>query len=265
MELTSLSNPRVKQWSQLLDKKYRDKQEQFIIEGIHVVKEALVSSAPIRTIVYDQAIGIPIELQGLGLSTIEWIAANESIIRKCTDAQHPQPVFAIVDKLRWESSSLLKLPNALIVVVDGVQDPGNLGTIIRSADAVQASGVFIGRGTVDIYNPKTLRSTMGSIFHLPVIEVDLSELLQDARRDEIQLISTSLQAEQCFYDCDFTKPSWIIVGNEAAGVSTETERWVNEKVIIPMPGQAESLNVAMAATVLLYEALRQRHYTRREA
>lgn len=265
MELTSLSNPRVKQWSQLLEKKYRDKQEQFIIEGIHVVKEALVSSAPIRTIVYDQASGIPTELQGLGSSTIEWISANESIIRKCTDAQRPQPVFAIVDKLGWDSSSLLNLPNALIIVVDGVQDPGNLGTIIRSADAVQASGVFIGKGTADVYNPKTVRSTMGSIFHLPVIEVDLSEVLQEGVRDKIQLVSTSLQADQCFYDCDFTKPTWIIVGNEAAGVSAATEQWVNEKVIIPMPGKAESLNVAMATTVLLYEALRQRHYTRREA
>lgn len=112
---------------------------------------------------------------------MEWIGVTAAIIAKCTDAKTPQPVFAIARKNRGELEPLLTEERSLVVVLDGVQDPGNVGTIIRSADAVGANGVIVGLGCADIYNPKVIRSTMGSLFHLPVIEGDLADILPQAK------------------------------------------------------------------------------------
>ncbi|MBD8499169.1 RNA methyltransferase [Paenibacillus sp. CAU 1523] len=268
MTISSVSNPRVKQWAQLQDRKFRNREGRYIAEGIHLVQEALRSGAPVESVVFDQERGLPPELTsylketGTGASAepIEWIAVTDAVIRKCTDAETPQSVFAVMRKPELNWRQLFEAKQALVVVVDGVQDPGNLGTIIRSADAVGATGVLIGRGTVDVYNSKTVRSTMGSMFHFPVVEGDLLELLPEAKEQGVCVVSTSLQAEHSCYSFDFCQPTWLVVGNEGKGVSPQVQSLVDESVIIPMQGQAESLNVAMATTVLLYEAMRQRHY-----
>lgn len=260
-EITSLHNPRVKQWQQLLDKKGRDRLNKFIVEGTHLVQEALQAKVHIECIVYSLDRGIPMELKEMGASSsLEWIGVSEAVLVKCTDTFTPQAVFAIVHKLQWDVQTLLDQENSLVVVIDGIQDPGNLGTIIRSADAVQAAGVLIGKGSVDLYNLKTVRATMGSLFHVPLVEGDLRQMLPLARQQSIQIIHTSLQAQRSCYDLNFNQATWFVVGNEAQGVSGEVLPFIDHSVIIPMHGQTESLNVAMAATVLLYEALRQRHY-----
>jgi RNA methyltransferase, TrmH family len=261
MEISSVNNPRVKEWSQLLERKYRDKLSLYIIEGVHLVQEALKNEVDVQTVAYSLDRGIPEELRELSGSAsrrLEWVGVSETVLAKCTDAQTPQPVFAVVRKSTVSAESLLGLAESLVVVVDGVQDPGNLGTIIRSADAIGAAGVILGGGTVDLYNPKTVRSTMGSMFHLPVVSADLPPLLRRAREQGIQLVGTSLQATATCYETDFRPSTWIVVGNEGKGVSPEVAELVTRNVIIPIPGKAESLNVAMATTVLLYEALRQR-------
>jgi TrmH family RNA methyltransferase len=264
--LSSVQNDRVKQWASLLDKKYRDRSGQFLIEGVHLVLEALRGTADVTTIVYDTERGIPPELKleretndseaTLGL---EWVQASRSVMSKCTGTDTPPPVFAILSKLSVDKEALYRI-NGLVVVLDGVRDPGNAGTIIRSADAVGADAVILGKGCVDLYNPKTVRSTMGSLFHLPIIEGDLKELLPQAKAKGIKLIGTSLQAKHTCYGYDWTQSTWLLMGSESEGLSPEVRKLVDESVIIPMVGQAESLNVAMAATVLLYESLRQRAY-----
>ncbi|WP_054028261.1 TrmH family RNA methyltransferase [Bacillus sp. FJAT-28004] len=264
--LSSVQNDRVKQWASLLDKKYRDRSGQFLIEGVHLVLEALRGTADVTTIVYDTERGIPPELKleretndseaTLGL---EWVQASRSVMSKCTGTDTPPPVFAILSKLSVDKEALYR-KNGLVVVLDGVRDPGNAGTIIRSADAVGADAVILGKGCVDLYNPKTVRSTMGSLFHLPIIEGDLKELLPQAKAKGIKLIGTSLQAKHTCYGYDWTQSTWLLMGSESEGLSPEVRELVDESVIIPMVGQAESLNVAMAATVLLYESLRQRAY-----
>jgi RNA methyltransferase, TrmH family len=276
MEISSVHNPRVKEWAQLSERKHRDKQSLFVVEGTHLVQEALRHGAKIQVIAYSIERGIPEELRewydegevaeaapgnATPKSRVEWIGVSEAVLAKCTDTQTPQPVFAVVGKSEHGIDALLRLEGSLVVVVDGVQDPGNLGTIIRSADAVGADGVLLGRGTVDLYNPKTVRSTMGSLFHLPIIEVELPELLSQASERGIQVLGTSLQASSTCYEADLRPATWIIVGNEGRGVSPEVSNIVTRNVIIPIPGHAESLNVAMATTVLLYEALRQRRFT----
>ncbi|OBZ16071.1 RNA methyltransferase [Bacillus sp. FJAT-26390] len=265
--ISSLQNEKVKQWASLLDKKYRDRSGQFLIEGVHLVLEALKGNADVTTIVYDTERGIPAELMAeretndsaatLGL---EWVQASRAVMSKCTGTDTPPPVFAILSKLSADKTALFR-KKGLVVVLDGVRDPGNAGTIIRSADAVGADAVILGKGCVDLYNPKTVRSTMGSLFHLPIMEADLKVLLPEAKAKGIKLIGTSLQAKHTCYGYDWTQSTWLLMGNESEGLSHPVRELVDESVIIPMVGQAESLNVAMAATVLLYESLRQRSYS----
>lgn len=257
--ITSVQNAKVKQWAALLDKKHRDRSGTYLIEGVHLILEAAASGAELECIVFDEERGIPAELRaGAGaLVSCEWIAAAPPILAKCTGTSTPPPIFAVVAK-RSDSPEPLYDSQALVVVLDGVSDPGNVGTIIRSADAVGASAVVLGAGCADLYNPKTVRSTMGSLFHLPVLHADLRELLPEGKRRGMRLFGTSLQAEHSCYGCDWTGPTWLIMGNESKGLSPEAEQLVDETVRIPMRGKAESLNVAMATTVLLYEALRQR-------
>lgn len=259
--ITSVHNPRVKEWAGLLERKGRQKQGKFLLEGVRLVEEALKSHAPVETVLYSADRGIPAELARYAHDDArEWLAVSEAVLAKCCDADTPQGVVAVVRKSPVGALEAAAAPNALVVAVDGVQDPGNLGTIIRSADAAGATAVVLGRGTVDLYNPKTLRATMGSLFHLPVIEADLPSVLQKLPADRLQVIGTSLQAKESCYETDFTRPTWLIFGNEGAGVSPQVAAFVRRSVRIPMPGRAESLNVAMAATVLLFEAARQRAF-----
>ncbi|KKC49358.1 MULTISPECIES: TrmH family RNA methyltransferase [Paenibacillus] len=258
--LTSTSNSRVKAWTALLDAKGRKRSGQFLAEGVHMVKEALLCGASVGTIVYDAGRGMPAELEPLLRdSSAELVPASAAVMAKCTGTDSPPPVFAVVDKPSHDEAALHK-PDALVVVLDAVRDPGNAGTIIRSADAAGADAVILGRGCVDLYNPKTVRSTMGSLFHLPVLEMDLAEALPKARERGMLLAGTSLQAARSCYECDFTGPVWLLFGNEAEGLSPQTLNQLDLGIIIPMKGRSESLNVAMAATVVLYEALRQREH-----
>lgn len=258
--ITSLQNEKVKTMASLLEKKHRDRTGKFIVEGVHLVQEALHAGAQVDTVVFDAERGMPAELEALlQEARCELIEASHAVMAKCTGTDTPPPVFGVVAKFELDASSLFT-DGSLAVVLDGVRDPGNVGTIIRSADAAGADAVILGKGCVDLYNPKTVRSTMGSLFHLPIIEADLAALLPEAKSRGIRLVGTSLQASSTCYSYDWRRPSWLLLGNESNGLSAESLQLVDNNIIIPMRGGSESLNVAMAGTVLLYEAMRQRHY-----
>ncbi|MEK0316497.1 TrmH family RNA methyltransferase [Cohnella sp. 56] len=277
--LTSLANPRVKGWAKLSERKYRQQSGRFKLEGVHLVKEALNAGWPLEAIVFDEAHGLPEELLPYaeavdaagGGGGPEWIPASPDIIAKCSETETPQPVFAVALKRTADVAALFGADadgprggiaasgRGPVVVLDGVQDPGNVGTIVRCAAASGAAAVVLGRGTADLYNAKTLRATMGSLFRVPTIEADLAELLPEAKRRGAILYGTSLQAEASCYDADLAGGDvWLLFGNEGAGLSSDAQALVDRPIIIPMTGYAESLNVAMAATVLLFEAQRQR-------
>ncbi|WP_276358316.1 TrmH family RNA methyltransferase [Cohnella caldifontis] len=270
--ISSSSNPRVKEWAKLSERKYREREGKFLLEGIHLVKEALLADWPLAHVVYDAGVGIPEELQAFaegegdaieaGGSAPSWIPASPEVIARCTQAETPQPVFAVARKRPpADGDKLFDRESGLIVALDGVQDPGNVGTILRSASACAASAVVLGRGTADLYNPKTLRATMGALFHVPVLEGDLTKLLPEARERGMAAAGTSLQAARSCYDYDFRRGVWLVFGSEGGGMSAEVSAHVEDNLIIPMTGRAESLNVAMAATVLLFEAQRQRRFS----
>jgi TrmH family RNA methyltransferase len=149
--------------------------------------------------------------------------------------------------------------NHFLLIVDGVRDPGNLGTIIRTAHACGVNGVFLIKGTVDQFNPKVLRSAAGSIFHVPVIMLDDTEqIIIDLKKAGINVIISHLQGDKYPFNVDLKEPIAIVVGNEAFGVNPKLADICNNLVKIPMPGNAESLNVAVAAGILMYEVVRQR-------
>jgi TrmH family RNA methyltransferase len=258
-EITSAANTRVKTWASLLDKKGREREQRALVEGTHLVEEALRFHVLAETLIFDLERGIPQEVEAVLPEHLECIGVTPAILAKLTDTPSPQSVVLVIEKANHAARKMdfLYQEKALVVAIDGVQDPGNLGTIIRAADAAGATAVLVGKGSVDVYNPKVMRATMGSLFHLPVLEVDLVQTLQQAQSN-VQIIGTSLQATTSCYGADLTKPSWFVFGNEGQGISEAIQPYLNTKVIIPMPGQAESLNVAMAATILLFEAVRQR-------
>ncbi|MFD0961170.1 TrmH family RNA methyltransferase [Paenibacillus chungangensis] len=260
--IASVQNERSKLWSSLLEKKHRDRQRRFLVEGIHLITEAAKNGAAVETVVYDEERGVPEELAKVRdrlNGKTEWISASRAVMKKCTGTESPPPIFAVVVKPNWSGETLYR-SDGLVVVLDNVRDPGNVGTIIRSADAVGADAVILGKGCADLYNPKTVRSTMGSLFHLPVMEGDLLQLMPEARARGLRLVGTSLQASHNCYQYDWKQGIWLVMGNEADGVSETVEAMLDDRLIIPMKGKAESLNVAMATTVLLYEALRQRTF-----
>ncbi|MBB6734896.1 TrmH family RNA methyltransferase [Cohnella zeiphila] len=263
--IVSAANPRVKGWAKLSERKYREREGRFLIDGVHLVAEALAAGWPLEHVAYEEGLGIPPELQALAdsVSGPTWIPVSPDVIARCAGTETPQPVFAVARKKEHAPDALWAGGNGgPVVALDGVQDPGNVGTIVRSAAASGAAAIVLGRGTADLYNAKTLRATMGTLFHIPVLEADLTALLPEARKRGAKVYGTSLRAAASCYDCDLAGPgTWLVFGNEGSGLSPEVENSVDQAIIIPMTGQAESLNVAMAATVLLFESQRQRKFT----
>jgi TrmH family RNA methyltransferase len=260
--LSSASNPRVKEWAKLLERKYRDREGKFLLEGVHLVKEALDAGWPLEVVAFDESTGVLEEfenyIEGNLQGRPQWISVSPDIIAKCSETGTPQPIFAVASKRPPQKEAIFGTSLGLVAVLDGVQDPGNVGTIVRSAAASGATAVVLGKGTADLYNPKTIRATMGALFHVPVLEADLTELLPEAKRKGIAVAGTSLQASLSCYDYDFRRSVWLVFGSEGSGMSMPVSAMVDDNVIIPMTGRTESLNVAMAATILLFEAQRQR-------
>ena len=253
MIITSKDNTTIKEIKKLKEKKYR--KEKFIVEGIKMIKEALQHNADIELVVHSGKIDISSVGNILKQKNIKIIEVTENIFNTLTEVISPQGILAVVEKNI--DSKKIDYSNEFILALDGIQDPGNLGTIIRTADATNLKQIIVSKDTVDTYSPKVIRSTMGAIFRVNVIEVEnLSQELENMKKEGFKIITTSLQTNKSMYDIDYKK-SVVVIGNEANGVSEEVYKIANEKVKIPMPGKAESLNASVAAGVMMYEYVRQ--------
>jgi RNA methyltransferase, TrmH family len=255
--IESKDNSLIKEVKKLSKKKYRVESRQFIIEGFRFVEEALKSSFEVPYIfisenALDKYRDFGIEKLIQNNTKINCIKA--SLLKELCNTENPQGILAVVNNKKVNITN----KEGFYVLVDKVQDPGNMGTIIRSAHASGALGVIVTKGTVDVYNDKTLRSTMGSIFNIPIIEDDSFKIIKDLKNNGFKIIVSSLDTENNFYDVDLTGKVVICVGNEGSGISKELYELNDEKVKIPMPGGAESLNAAVAASIMMYEAVRQK-------
>lgn len=257
--ITSKDNELIKHIRKLKDKKYRDESNEYVVEGVKLVEEAVKENAKIKQIIVcedtTRTYEIPTHIM-LEIAKYECISVSDKIFNIITQVTNPQGIMAIIEKNAQNAK--IDYTQDIIVVLDDVQDPGNLGTILRTVDSIGLNQIIVSKGTADAFNSKVVRSTMGAIFRIKIIEVEnLAQAIKEMRKHHFKLMVTSLQTKNSIYDIDFNKKI-IVIGNEANGVSKEIQDMADEKAKIPMLGRTESLNVSVAAGVVMYEYVRQK-------
>lgn len=260
--ITSNTNKIIKDIKLLHNKKDRWKDKCFFVEGTRSVEQCINANSPVKYVVYSTEL-----LSDDGKNLLHEIEKKDYILHRISkelfksisDTDSPQGILAVVEFIEYSLKETLK-ENNFLVILDRVQDPGNMGTIIRTADAFGANAVIITGGCVDVYNPKTIRSTMGSIFQIPIVHIkDIRDALKELKNEGVSVIATSLDTDKYSYDIDFKSDCALVIGNEANGISDEVVALSDQKVKIPMIGLAESLNAGVASAVIMYEVLRQRN------
>ena len=282
--ISSKDNEFIKHIKKLKDKKYRDLNNEYIIEGIKIIEEAINEKANIKQVVIcddcEKTSNISKELM-YEIARYECIYVTKKIFDSLTDVSNPQGILAIVEKnavkskisniKNGEKSETIDVEEKeiiaeneidynqdIIVALDDIQDPGNLGTILRTVDSIGINQILVSKGTADSYNPKVVRSTMGAIFRVRIIECeDLENTLKEIQKHNFEIVVTSLQTKNSIYDIDYKKKV-IVIGNEANGVEPRIQKIADKKVKIPMLGKTESLNASVATGIILYEYVRQK-------
>jgi RNA methyltransferase, TrmH family len=242
--IQSDKNPQVKQWKKLQMRKERDKSGTFLVEGFHLVEEALTRKEDVEEIILSEKSEMP---PGWDYGSIPVTVVTDEISRQLADTGTTQGIFAVCSQPQQTYTS-----GKTYLLIDSVQDPGNLGTMIRTADAAGIDAVIVGKGSVDIYNPKVLRSAQGSHFHLPVLSGDLNEWIDKLDLENIPVYGTALENGVVFTEAISTESFALLVGNEGSGVNKELLAKTTQNLYIPIYGKSESLNVAVAAGILLY-------------
>lgn len=272
MAIDSASNKKIKLMESLRLRKHREREGLFRIEGVRLAEMAAESDWDLRFGFYTAELVAKERgrqlLEKLQLSCPLY-EISAALGKKVAATDTPQGIFLVAEQRKADLAELLrrvpqeagKGEQPLFVVLDGVQDPGNAGTIIRTADAVGATAVILTKGSVDAFGDKTVRATMGSLFHLPVVtDAGADEVASFAEQSGCQLLATALDEQaKPHFAVDFGRSSMIVFGNEGKGVSEALLRAAT-KVYIPMYGRAESLNVGVSSAVVLYEAVRQRRF-----
>lgn len=257
--ITSKDNELIKHIRKLKDKKYRDEYNEYVVEGIKIVEEAVKENVKIKQIIIcndtTKTYEIPTHIM-LEIAKYECIYVTDKIFNLITQVTNPQGIMAIIEKNSEKNQ--IDYTQDIILVLDDVQDPGNLGTILRTADSIGLNQIVVSKGTADAFNSKVVRSTMGTIFRIKIIETqDLIQTIKEMKKHHFKLMVTSLQTENSIYDINFNKKI-IVIGNEANGVSKEIQDMADEKAKIPMFGRTESLNASVAAGIVMYEYVRQK-------
>ena len=248
--IESKENSLFKNIKKLKERKNRSKEKKYIIEGFRLVEEGFKAGADIECLVIEEGN----EQKANEYLTVSKIyLMKKSLFGQLIATENTQGVLAVVKM----NDSTEEIKGDFYLLCDKVQDPGNLGTIIRTAHAAGVSGIILTKGTVDIYNDKTIRSTMGSVFYLPIIYDNDLSFLKKLKEDGFSLVTTSLQESKDFFQEDLRGKVILGVGNEGNGISDEIFAMADKKVKIPMPGGAESLNVAVASSIILFEKVRQ--------
>ena len=275
--ISSKDNKRIKYLRSLLEKgSARKKNRQFIVEGIKLVDEALeygkVCEIILSESLYEEIISGGLIKNALladnGKNLIDYVnddnsttVVSDAVFKTVSETINPQGVVAVVTMPEYEilneeflAQTYNKTGKIKLLILEDTADPGNLGTIMRTAEAAGVTGVIMGRGTVDIFNPKVVRSTMGSIFRLPFIYVeDVRETIRELKKYGISFYAAHLKGKQSYKDVKYSDKAGILIGNEARGLSPETAELADIYIIIPMQGKVESLNAAVAAALMMYE------------
>jgi TrmH family RNA methyltransferase len=259
--VTSRANPRVKQLRAAFAGNARLSGGLVAIEGEHLLQEALRSGLPIKTIFLSERIDPPAWLP----RAVELLYLADEAFSSAVDTQHTQGIAALLIPPRWEIDSAfaanIRSPVPLLLIAESLQDPGNLGTLIRSAEAFGATAVFTTPGTVSEWNQKALRASAGSVFRVPVIAATHADIAALKSRGLRLLAAVADDSAVPVSEAGLNQPCALMIGNEGSGLTTELLQISDACITIPMPGRVESLNAAIAGSLLLYEAARQRSST----
>lgn len=259
--ITSTSNPRVKNLVALRKKrKARDEENVFLVEGIRMFREVPVEK--LREVYVSETFykkEKTVVDQVLAGSGIHPELLSDTVFEYVSDTKTPQGILCVIEQMSYTLEEIVGRENPHLLVLDNLQDPGNLGTIIRTAEGAGVTGIILSRECVDIYNPKTIRSTMGSIYRMPFFYAqDLPEAVKVLKEHQITAYAAHLDGKRSYDEEDYKKPCAFFIGNEGNGLRDEVAQAADIYIRIPMCGQVESLNAAIAASVLMFEAARQR-------
>lgn len=250
-DITSNQNAKVKDWKKLHTRKERKKTQTYMVEGFHLVEEAIkFKKDDILHIIMREDLVNHEDVKKLEIARETITTITDNVANELSETETNQGIFSILKMSKTATPSKIEAPYLLL---DAVQDPGNVGTMIRTADAAGFQGVILGTGTVDLYNAKTIRSAQGSHFHLEVLEGSLAEFITNFKEKNVTILGTALNEKaESYKDLHLEGPFGLIVGNEGAGISDEILTTVDHNIYIPMKGQAESLNVAIAASIMMF-------------
>ncbi|RCX13782.1 TrmH family RNA methyltransferase [Anaerobacterium chartisolvens] len=261
--ITSGNNPLVKEVKLLKSRKHREGRGLFFIEGTRFVEEAVKERAQIQKLLISEELYESGAVQGF-LSDGDSIGYEvyilpQKLFKEISDTENPQGILAVIKPDYFQTDRLMSGECSFLVLLDSIQDPGNMGTIIRTADAAGVQGIIASKGCVDIYNPKVLRATMGSVFHIPVcVSDDLAQTALTLKARGFKIYASHPGGSVDYFDIPSWTNSAVVIGNEANGISDEVAHCADLLVKIPMAGRAESLNASVAGALLMYEALRSK-------
>lgn len=255
--ITSIANPQVKELLQLQKKsKVRNEKGVFIVEGIKMFQEAPRNR--IEKVYLSESFehkkGKELDLSGLRVEVL-----TDKVFAHVSDTKTPQGILCLMTQKKTEFDEMLSKERPFLMVLDNLQDPGNLGTIVRTAEGAGVTGIIMSRDTVDIYNPKTIRSTMGSVYRMPFFYVDdLLEFLDELHGNGIHTYAAHLGGVHDYDEENYREACAFLIGNEGNGLRDEVAQKAEHWIKIPMHGEVESLNAAIASSILMYEVSRQR-------
>jgi TrmH family RNA methyltransferase len=254
-DITSRENSIYKLIKALSQKKARESSGLFLIEGTRLLEEANNRGVKIKYLIINEtAENVPKINQGCQV-----LRLPNNLFKKISDTVSPQGIIAVAEQIEISLADITLGTNPMVVVLNGLQDPGNLGTIIRTGAAAGAAAVLLTEGTVDLYSPKVIRSTMGSLFQVPIINgLDDDEAVKWLNYNSINIMAADLDGEEYYYSANLKEPFALVMGNENRGPNNIWRKAASNKIKIPILGSTESLNVSVAAGIILYDAVRQR-------
>lgn len=258
--ITSLSNARVKNLS-LLQKKAKERSEQgvFVIEGWKMFEEAVDAGLLVKAYASESFYREKLQENPGYFHDLDYDVLADSVFKEVSDTKTPQGIMGIVKQISYDLDDILRTPAVCLLLLEDIRDPGNMGTIIRTAEGAGINGIVYSDTSVDIYNPKVIRATMGSIFRVPLYQSEnFYGILKKLKEQKISIFAAHLSGIPYDTEGSFRKSCAILIGNEANGLTEQACALADIRIKIPMAGKVESLNAAVAAAILMYEAARQR-------
>ncbi len=260
MDIISLQNPKVKEVVKLRDRRARDQSGLFIIEGYRELKRALDVGREIEALFYCPEFFLGSNEESLKEKCKAALHCSKEVFAKISYRDRPDGLLGLAKQRHLTLKDLKLKENPFLLIAESIEKPGNLGTILRSCDAAGVDAVIVCDPKTDIHNPNVVRSSVGTLFTLPVIEATSADTLEFLKKHQISPLAATPHAKKVIFEIDCKVPLAIVVGTEQYGLSEQWMKRANLLVQIPMFGAADSLNVASATTILLYEVIRQRHF-----